>query len=104
MITKDIFTHEVGHAVINHTANMVYQNSPGATNESFADIFGAYHDSANWTLGEGSAAKLGAPFRSLSSPSTLDGINGIPYPEHLDEYLCTFSDNGGVHHIQQHNK
>ncbi len=101
MMTKDIFTHEMGHALIRHTGNLTYHNSSGAANESIADTFGAYHDTANWTLGEGSAAYGGAPYRDMANPGApgaLLGLFGHPYPDHINEYLCTFFDNGGVHH------
>ena len=36
----DVVGHELTHAVIQYSANLIYQNQPGALNESFADIFG----------------------------------------------------------------
>ncbi len=36
----DVVAHEMTHAVVNTTADLVYQNQSGALNESFADIFG----------------------------------------------------------------
>ncbi len=32
--------HELTHGVIEHSANLLYQDQPGALNEAFADIFG----------------------------------------------------------------
>lgn len=37
----DVCAHEFTHAVTEYSANLVYQNEPGALNESFSDIFGA---------------------------------------------------------------
>ena len=36
----DIVGHELTHGVIEHSANLLYQDQPGALNEAFADIFG----------------------------------------------------------------
>ena len=95
MGTKDIFTHEFAHGVIEHTGDMVYLNNPGAANESFADVFGAFHDDANWTLGERSAV---GTVRDLANPRSQTCLQGLPCPDHLHDYLCTTSDKGGVHH------
>ena len=95
MATKDIFTHEMTHSVISHTAGLVYRNQSGAANESFADVFGAFHDSANWTIGEGSAIGV---IRNLENPTSVRGLLNLPLPDHIDDYLCTILDNGGVHH------
>ena len=95
MATKDIFTHEMGHSVISHSAGLVYRNQSGAANESFADVFGAFHDSANWTIGEGSAIGV---VRNLEAPGSIPGLLNLPLPEHVNDYLCTALDNGGVHH------
>jgi len=36
----EICGHEITHAVTQSTANLVYQDEPGALNESFSDMFG----------------------------------------------------------------
>ena len=38
--TLDIVAHEMTHGVTQYSANLVYQDEPGALNESFSDIFG----------------------------------------------------------------
>jgi bacillolysin len=59
----DIVAHEMTHAVVNTSADLVYQNQSGAMNESFADIFG---EGAEWKFAGNSDWKLGT---SLSKPS-----------------------------------
>ena len=99
MATKDIVTHEFTHGVIDHTASLIYQDLSGAVNESFADVFGAFHDDANWTVGEGSSVGIR---RDLSNPSNANevclGNVGEPCPDHIDETYCGGEDDGGVHH------
>ncbi len=100
----DIVGHEFSHAVVQHTANLAYQDESGALNESFADIFGTAIEfygatSPNWTMGE--SCTIVSPFflRSMSNP------NG-GYAPQPDTYLSTnpagpwyagTGDNGGVH-------
>ncbi len=95
LTSLDITGHEISHGLDELTANLTYQDEPGALNESFSDIFGTavewYADSTlgNWTIGE----DIGSPFRSMSNPTTY----GDP-----DTYLGTnwytgTGDNGGVH-------
>ena len=38
--TLDVVAHEFTHSIINNTSALVYQDEPGALNESFSDIFG----------------------------------------------------------------
>ncbi len=65
MATLDVVGHEFTHGVVHHTSKLVYANQSGALNESFADIFGHFVDSADWTVGEGSSAGI---LRDMSSP------------------------------------
>ena len=108
----DVVGHEFTHAVVQHTANLYYQNESGALNESFADIFGTAIEfygatSPNWTMGE--SCTIQSPFflRSMSNPngsykSQPDTYNG-QYWAHLipssypTEPPTTTNDKGGVH-------
>ncbi len=36
----DVTAHEMTHGVTQETANLIYENQPGALNESFSDVFG----------------------------------------------------------------
>lgn len=91
----DVAAHEMTHGVIGATARLIYQNQSGALNESFADVFAAMIDSANWTVGE--AVTLAAPgfLRDMQHPSR--GMDR--QPEHMSQYvlMSTSQDNGGVH-------
>ena len=106
----DIIAHELTHGVTEYTADLVYQGQSGALNESFSDIFGiiiknwyaigpnSKTDNWNWELGEG-LGKGGLPLRDLSNPKRTHD------PDHMDEYLHTENDNGGVHtNSNIHNK
>jgi hypothetical protein len=75
MGTLDIIGHEYTHGVVAAEANLVYENQSGALNESYADLFGYFVDSGNWTIGEGSA---GGEFRDLSNPPRFRD------PDHMD--------------------
>ncbi|GAB4330561.1 MAG: hypothetical protein Kow0010_15660 [Dehalococcoidia bacterium] len=87
MVTLDIVAHEFTHGVVQHSAGLIYANAAGALDESFADVFASFLD-GNWTIGEGSA--LGA-IRSMSNPTAFG------HPNHMNGYVITSSDHGGVH-------
>lgn len=92
----DITGHEISHGLTTFTADLVYQDEPGALNESFSDIFGvsvewfANPPTADWTMGE----DIGTTIRSMSNPNaygdpdTYFGTNWAPLGG---------ADNGGVH-------
>ncbi|MEK6328348.1 MAG: M4 family metallopeptidase [Actinomycetota bacterium] len=89
----DVSGHEWTHAVTERTAGLEYQLQSGAANESFSDVFGELIEryvrgSADWLVG---ADAPGGPFRNMSNPAA-EG-----QPGHLDNYISTCSDNGGVH-------
>ncbi|MGV3487943.1 MAG: M4 family metallopeptidase [Tuberibacillus sp.] len=93
----DVIGHELTHAVTESTANLVYQNQPGALNESMSDVFGMLIEAANgdtdWLMGE-DVYTPNIPndgLRSLSNPTLYD------QPDHMADYVYTSSDNGGVH-------
>ncbi len=91
----DIIGHEITHGLTTFTADLVYQNEPGALNEAFSDIFGtaiewfAKPTMANWLIGE----NIGSSIRSMSNPKS----KGLPNT-YLGQYWYTGTgDNGGVH-------
>lgn len=110
-IAVDILAHELGHAVTEYTAGLVYRGQPGALNESMSDVFGSCLKqrvlgqdarTADWLIGEGlfTEAVRGTALRSMSHPGTAydDPVVGKdPQPGHMDDYVETRSDNGGVH-------
>lgn len=89
----DVSAHEYSHAVITGTANLVYQNQPGALNESFADVMAMMIDRDDWVLGEDVVGPgFGAAFaRSFVDPELGD------QPKHMNQLYKGFEDFGGVH-------
>jgi Zn-dependent metalloprotease len=113
-IAVDVIGHELTHGVTAATANLTYQDQSGALNESVSDVFGSLvkqfvarpqqtADAANWLIGEGlfTPSVEGVALRSMRAPGTayddpeLGGRD--PQPSHMDGFVTTASDNGGVH-------
>lgn len=100
----DVAAHEMTHGVIQNTANLEYQNEPGAINESMADIAGAMVDRSNWQLAE-DIIPNGSPYfptgamRDLSNPHNGGSSFSDPsyQPMHVNEKYTGTNDNGGVH-------
>ncbi|WP_227370147.1 M4 family metallopeptidase [Halomonas sp. M20] len=107
----DVVGHELAHGVIEREAGLVYTYQSGALNESLADVFGSlteqYHfeqtaAEADWLIG----AELltdrvqGRALRSMAAPGTAydDPVLGKdPQPSHMNDFVETEEDNGGVH-------
>ena len=51
LTSLDVCAHEIGHAVMTNTADLVYQREPGAMNEGFSDIWAAANEF--WSKGNG---------------------------------------------------
>ncbi len=106
-----VCAHELTHGVIQYDGPLVYQRQSGALNESVADCFGAiidqYHrgetaEQADWLIGRELLAPgvTGRALRSLAEPGTAyddDVLGKDPQPAHMDDYIDTTEDNGGVH-------
>lgn len=93
-VSVDMVAHEYTHAVIWRTANLVYYGQSGALNESFADIFGTAVEfytaiRPDYLIGEDIGIQR--PLRSLENPRLYS------HPDHVNQYLTTTADNGGVH-------
>ncbi|MFE7963394.1 M4 family metallopeptidase [Streptomyces cellulosae] len=107
----DVIAHELTHGVVERTARLAYFDQAGALNEHLADVFGALAeqyaaghtaDKATWLIGDGlfTDAVEGAALRSMKAPGTAyddDVLGKDPQPAHMDDYVETFMDNGGVH-------
>ncbi|MES2703972.1 MAG: M4 family metallopeptidase [Bacteroidota bacterium] len=78
LVSMDVCAHEIGHAICQYTAGLVYNKEAGAMNEGFSDIWGAViEEYANphetdavaknkWAIGE----EIGAnPLRRMDNPN-----------------------------------
>ncbi|MBC9248127.1 M4 family metallopeptidase [Paracoccus sp. 11-3] len=103
--------HEMAHGVIQYSGGLLYENQSGALNESIADVFGSLtlqrglaleaHE-ADWLVGRGILGPdiNGAALRSMKAPGTAysdDLLGQDPQPWHMDHFVVTTDDNGGVH-------
>ena len=106
-----VIAHELTHGVTEHEGGLEYSGQSGALNESVSDVFGALAeqhslgqtaDEATWLIGAGifTTAVQGVALRSLKAPGTAyddDVLGRDPQPAHMDDYVTTPDDNGGVH-------
>ncbi|MBL8024265.1 MAG: M4 family metallopeptidase [Elusimicrobia bacterium] len=108
----DVVAHELTHGVIAHTANLEYQDEPGALNEHFADVMGTLVKQwkrkqtvkqADWLIGDDILIKnpTRRAIRSLSAPGTAyrndPDIGSDPQPAHMKDKYVGEEDYGGVH-------
>jgi len=94
----DVVAHELTHGVTQFSANLIYQDEPGALNEAFSDILGESVEARtngtnNWLVG----SDLGFVIRDMRDPASLQSGLGVPYPARYSEFVRTDVDNGGVH-------
>jgi len=89
----DVVAHEMTHAVVQKTAELVYENQSGALNESLADIMG---EGAEWKAAGLSDWKLGSV---LGPGMQRDMIvpEACGQPSKMSSFLRTSNDHGGVH-------
>ncbi|TDD89805.1 M4 family metallopeptidase [Actinomadura rubrisoli] len=107
----DVTGHELTHGVTQYAANLEYYGQSGALNESLSDVFGSlikqWHlgqtaDQGDWLIGQGLLAEgiNGIALRSMKEPGTAyddPQLGKDPQPGHMDQYVETYRDNGGVH-------
>jgi Zn-dependent metalloprotease len=107
----DVIAHELTHGVTQFTAQLAYQDQPGALNESMSDVFGSMVK--QWALGQTAAdadwligAEIMAPgfkgraLRDMANPGTAyddPNLGKDQQPGHMKDYVQTELDNGGVH-------
>ena len=107
----DVIAHELTHGVTQHSAALGYSGQTGALNEHIADAFGMMvkqyalgqsAEQSDWRIGAelfGPDAE-GCAVRSFALPgSAYDHpiLGRDPQPSHMDDYVETDADNGGVH-------
>ncbi|MFD7326491.1 M4 family metallopeptidase [Streptomyces sp. NPDC059875] len=107
----DVIGHELAHGFTQYTANLEYFSQSGALNESVSDVFGSLvkqytlgqsAQDADWLIGQGlfHPNVEGTALRSMKAPGTAyddDVLGKDPQPGHMDDYVRTSRDNGGVH-------
>lgn len=110
-IELSVIGHEMSHGVVQFSGGLVYEGQSGALNESWADVFGSMTrqraegtnvHAADWLIGKGilGPGVHGQALRSMKMPGTAysDALLGQdPQPFHMDGYVNTQDDNGGVH-------
>ena len=101
---QDIVAHEFTHGFTAHTSGLIYENEPGALNESLSDAFGYFveaehQNGGDWTEGEDIRINGGAS-RSFEDPPIYgdpDSINHPYYTPPTDNPNMFTNDFGGVH-------
>src|SRR6478672_7394831 len=107
----DVIGHELAHGVTEHTAGLLYQGQSGALNESISDVFGVLVKQktlgqsaaqADWLVGADllNPSVQGRALRDMRNPGTAyddPRLGKDPQPAHMDDYVETQDDNGGVH-------
>lgn len=95
----DVCGHEISHGVTEYTAALIYQDEPGALNESFSDMFSAaiefyaLNGAGDWLVGEDFDVS-GNGFRNMSNPNE----DGQPDTYLGDNWYVGDLDYGGVHY------
>ena len=107
----DVLAHEFSHGVVEHTADLTYRGQSGALNESVADAFasclkqrllGQDAGEGDWLIGQGifTPSINARALRDMAAPGTAyddPEIGADPQVGHMDDYVETTADNGGVH-------
>ncbi len=107
----DVIAHELTHGVTQFTAQLAYQDQPGALNESMSDVFGSMVkqwalgqtvDQADWLIGAAIMAPgfQGRALRDMANPGTAyddPRLGKDLQPGNMKDYVQSSFDNGGVH-------
>lgn len=106
-----VIGHELGHGLMQYSTDLDYEGQSGALNESFSDVLGALveqyalgqtAEDASWLIG----AEIFGPgvqargLRSMAEPGTAyddPRLGRDPQPAHMDDFVVTEADYGGVH-------
>jgi Zn-dependent metalloprotease/uncharacterized protein YjdB len=114
LVSMDVCAHEIGHAVCQYTAGLIYSSESGAMNEGFSDIWGAvienYADphetdavaKNNWRIGEeisaSSLRRMDNP-NLKNQPDTYTGtfwVNPTGCTPYIGNDYCGVHTNSGV--------
>ena len=110
-IALDVIGHELTHGVTEDEARLAYFYQPGALNESIVRRV-RLAGQADKSQPDGRRGRLadrrrpvhrqvkGVALRSMKAPGTAydDPVLGKdPQPAHMNEFVRTYEDNGGVH-------
>jgi Zn-dependent metalloprotease len=109
----DVVAHELTHGVITHSSNLVYQDEPGALNESFADVMSAIVsqwsrkqnvNEADWLMGDelmgpalGGTARAFRVFDEGKAYENHPVLGTDRQPKHINDKYNGTEDHGGVH-------
>lgn len=110
-LSLTVIGHEFSHGLIQFSGGLRYSNQSGALNEHIADVFGCMTDQykkkhtaedADWLVGKEILAPTikGQALRSMKAPGDAyhDPLLGKdPQPRHIEQFVKTTRDNGGVH-------
>ena len=105
-LSLDVIGHELQHGVTEHESGLLYQEQSGALNESLSDWAGSMvkqykrgetADAADWLIGADIVGPSfpGRALRDMANPGTA--WERDPQPAHMDKFVVTTNDNGGVH-------
>ncbi|OBB65841.1 M4 family metallopeptidase [Mycobacterium sp. 852014-50255_SCH5639931] len=97
--SNDVIAHELTHGVTEHTAGLIYEQEPGALNESISDVFGSMFRQwrkkqtvaqADWLigadiLGPAAIAKGYTCLRDMAQPGAKHCLS--PQPSHYRDYI-----------------
>lgn len=90
----DVIAHEMTHAVVEKTSDLVYENQSGALNESFSDIFG---EGTEWKVAGSSDWKLGTNLTTIGVIRDMVTPENHQQPSRMSAFVRTTLDHGGVH-------
>jgi Zn-dependent metalloprotease len=107
----DAVAHELMHGVVQRSGRLPYTGQAGAISEHLADAFGLMVKQwlagetaaqSNWLIGAGlfGPGIQGIAIRSMLIPGTAyddKWLGRDPQPGHMDDYVDSPEDNGGVH-------
>lgn len=107
----DVFAHEFGHKLIDQGPRLEYFGQSGALNEHLSDVIGVSvrefearrkdpSSGRNWRIGSELFLDGTSALRDMMEPGTAydnEALGKDPQVGHMNDYIETFMDNGGVH-------